>query len=57
MPLPVDVDLSYEYLISSIKRSLARLQIDKIELFQAHKPPKNEKEIKETITFIYKKYN
>ena len=46
-PLPVDVDLSYEYLISCIKRSLTRLQIDKIELFQAHKPPKNEKEIRE----------
>lgn len=46
-PLPVDVDLSYEYLISCIKRSLTRLQRNTIELFQAHKPPKNEKEIKE----------
>ena len=36
-PLPVDVDLSYEYLISCIKRSLTRLQRNTIELFQAHK--------------------
>jgi len=34
-------------LISSIKRSLNRLKKGKIELFQAHKPPKNKKEIKE----------
>ena len=47
VPLPVEVDLSHEYLISSIKRSLKRLQIKKVELFQAHKPPKNDKEIKE----------
>jgi aryl-alcohol dehydrogenase-like predicted oxidoreductase len=47
VPLPVDVDLSYEYLISSIKRSLDRLKITKIDLFQAHKPPKNEKELNE----------
>ncbi len=47
IPLPVDVDLSCDYLLSSIKRSLHRLQIKKIELFQAHKPPKNEAEITE----------
>ena len=47
IPLPVDTDLSYEHLISSIKRSLKRLHRKKIELFQAHKPPKNDKEIKE----------
>lgn len=46
-PLPVEIDLSEEYLISSIKRSLSRLNKKKIELFQAHKPPKNEKEIKQ----------
>ncbi|RZD44414.1 MAG: hypothetical protein CXT78_06605 [Thaumarchaeota archaeon] len=45
-PLPVEIDLSEEYLISSIKRSLNRLKKKKMELFQAHKPPKNEKEIK-----------
>ena len=46
-PLPVEIDLSYEYLISSIKRSLDRLKLKKIELFQAHKPPKNKIEVKE----------
>ena len=46
-PLPVEIDLSYEYLLSSIKRSLIRLQTKKISLFQAHKPPKNENELNE----------
>ena len=54
IPLPVEVDLSYEYLLSSIKRSLRRLQTKKIALFQAHKPPKNEREIKE-LEKIFKK--
>jgi len=53
-PLPVEIDLSYEYLLSSIKRSLCRLQTKKITLFQAHKPPKNETELHE-LKKVFKK--
>ena len=53
-PLPMETDLSYEHLLASLRRSLSRLQTDKIELFQIHKPPKNKKEEKE-IEKLFKK--
>lgn len=39
-----EIDLSYEYLISALRRSLNRLQIEYIDLFQTHKTPKTEKD-------------
>ena len=53
-PLPVEVDLSYDHLLGALRRSLKRLQTDKIELFQVHKPPRNKKEEKE-IGKLFKK--
>jgi len=53
-PLPTDVDLSYNYLLSAINRSLKRLDIKKVELFQAHKPPRNEIEFIELKRFFKK---
>ncbi len=40
---PVEIDLSYNHLISALDRSLKRLQTNYVDLFQAHKAPqKNE---------------
>jgi len=37
-------DYSYNYLISAIDRSLARLQTDHVDLFQIHYPPQTEED-------------
>ena len=41
-----DIDLSYHHLMSSIDRSLKRLETDYVDLFQIHKSPQSEKEFR-----------
>jgi len=52
----MEIDLSFEHLIAALNRSLKRLGTSYVDLFQAHKPPRNEKEIHELIkAFDYMK--
>ena len=48
------IDLSYNYLISALDRSLKRLQTNYVDLFQIHKPPQNKNEF-DNIVNVFEK--
>lgn len=44
---PFEIDLSFNHLIGALDRSLKRLQTDYVDLFQAHKAPRNKDDFKQ----------
>lgn len=43
---PYEIDLSHNYLLTALNRSLKRLKTNYVDLFQTHAAPKNEKDFK-----------
>jgi len=44
---PYEIDISYHHLISSLERSLKRMNVDYVDVFQCHAAPKTEEEFRE----------